>query len=186
MRVPVRKTLTVVAGVILGVGLLAGCHNTSTASDQKNISSQLKEFDKTQPLPHFDWSQYRETLIQVETAEAQGVATTTFFYNQGDAEPIKSCPSIGFPIPITSQLTNPTQVGHYSGNPYVLDQSEPNGTYTGDSSGTYVVCVLPNGDKTVDYWEGFVDTEGGPAHYDAGKHQIVDDGSPTVKVKGHK
>jgi len=92
----------------------------------------------------------------------------------------KSCPSIGFPTPTTAQLTNPLQdVG--TGGP--IGQLEPNGVYTGDSTGTYVVCVAPNGTKYVSYWEGDVQTEGGPAHWDDTKGQIVLDGAPTVTAK---
>jgi hypothetical protein len=50
---------------------------------------------------------------------------------------------------------------------------EPTGVYTGDSSGTYVVCIAPNGDKYLSYWEGFVQTEGGPAEWVDGKGIVL-------------
>jgi hypothetical protein len=57
---------------------------------------------------------------------------------------------------------------------------EPNGVYTGASSGTYVVCVAKDGTKSPAYWEGFVETEPGPAHFDAGTQQVVLDSSNVV------
>jgi ABC-type Fe3+-hydroxamate transport system substrate-binding protein len=180
-----RKITATVAGIAAMAALLTGCNSrtSSVSNDQKATNNQLDKFEKNQPIPQSDWSQYRQTLIDVEQAQVHGVATTTFFYNMGSNVPVKSCPSIGFPVPTTSQLTNPEQVVTKNGNPATVGQSEPNGTYTGDSSGTYVVCVADGGAKYVTYWEGSVETEGGPAHYDKASGQIVLDGQPTVITK---
>jgi hypothetical protein len=105
----------------------------------------------------------------------------------GTNNPIKSCPSIGFPVASTAQLTNPEQLvgGSHNSNTIegVIAQQEPNGVYTGDSSGTYVICVAPNGVRYITYWEGDVQTEGGPAHWDKAQGMIVMDGAPTVVSK---
>ena len=116
-------------------------------------------------------------------AQIHGVATTTFFFNQGTPNPVKVCPSIGFAVPTTAQLTSPDQIANPSGSTGgygVIAQQEPNGVYTGSSSGTYVVCVSPNGVKYISYWEGDVQTEGGPAHWDKTQGLILLDGAPTV------
>jgi len=171
-----RKLIAVGALAVLA---LAGCTSqpSSVQKDQKNTDNQLNRYQANQPVPLFDRSQFRQTAIDVESAQVHGVATTTFFFNMGVDHPIKVCPSIGFPMPSTSQLTNPDQ---YIGNGATIAQQEPNGIYTGDSSGTYVVCVASNGTKYISYWEGFVHTEGGPAHWDAAQKVIVADGPPTV------
>lgn len=169
---------------------VAACNNSSGASsvnnDQANTNSQLDRYQKNQPTPAYDWSQYRQTVIDVENAEVHGVATTTFFYNMGSQKPISSCPSIGFPVAVTAQLTNPDQitwVNHDSSRDSgVVAQSEPNGVYTGQSNGTYVVCVAGDGSKYMQYWEGDVNTIGAPAHWDQPTQQIVVDGPATVKV----
>lgn len=181
-------TVAAVAAIIAAA--VAGCTSsggTPSAVTNNNALSntQLGVYNKTQPIPQFNYSQYRETLIQVEEAEANGVATTTFFYNYGSNTPVKSCPSIGYPIPSTSQLTSPDQPVWNNGGTNgeagtSVGQLEPNGVYTGDSSGTYVVCVLPNGTKQIDYWEGDVETEGGPATVENGT--IVDSGTSSVTL----
>lgn len=182
-----RKKRNVVYGLMAFaiVITLAACGSSSSVNnDQKISNNQLNQYQRTQPVPFFDWSQYRQTAIDIETAQAQGVTTTTFFYNMGSNVPIKSCPSIGFPIASTAQLTNPEQAVSGPNNGAVtVAQLEPNGVYTGTSSGTYVVCVTPAGAKEITYWEGWVETEGGPAHYDTSSHQIVLDGPATVTTK---
>jgi hypothetical protein len=165
---------------------LAGCSISDTATNKEAdlTNNQLNTYEASQPIPKSVWSQYRQTIIDTEQAEIHGVATTTFFYNLGSNTPVKSCPSIGFPVASTAQLTNPDQIsysGSGSGAGYgVIAQQEPNGVYTGNSSGTYVVCVGTDGLKRIDYWEGFVETEGGAAHFDAKSLQLVDDGGSTV------
>lgn len=174
-----RKTIAAAGiGVLIAAGL-AACGPDATTTDQQNTNAQLLRYQANQPVPQFDRSQYRQTVIDVESAQVHGVATTTFFFNLGVTAPIKVCPSIGFPVASTSQLTNPLQ--SQTGGP--VAQAEPNGVFTGDSSGTYVVCVASNGQRYISYWEGDVHTEGGPAHWDYQHNMIVMDGVPTVTTK---
>lgn len=156
---------------------------SSTTNDQNATNTQLQKYQANQPIPQADWSQYRQTVIDVENAQIHGMATTTFMYNMGSNKPIASCPSIGFPVPTTAQLTNPDQALYPgSSGSAVIAQAEANGVYTGASTGTYVVCVNNKGTKYIQYWEGDVNTVGGPAHWDNTSAQIVLDGEPTVKV----
>jgi len=64
---------------------------------------------------------------------------------------------------------------------------DPNGAFTGNSSGSYVVCVGPGGKKWYHDAEENAHVVGGPAHWDSVKG-IVMDGDPTVAVlqKGQK
>ena len=177
------KKILVVLGIVAAL-TLAGCgSNNAITKDQQTTNNQIVTYQDNQPVPHYDWSQYRQTVIDVETAEVNGVATTTFMMNFGP-DPIASCPSIGFPVASTAQLTNPEQITYANlpmGSEYgVVSQAEPNGVYTGASTGTYVVCVSPSGAKYINYWEGSVYTIGGSAHWDFTKHAAVLDGDPTV------
>lgn len=188
-----RRIAAAVTAALLGVTVLAGCtanQPSSVQKDQALTNQNLNRLQANQPAPAADRSQYRQTVIDVENAQIHGVATTTFFFNQGVTRPIKVCSSIGFPVASTSQLTNPEQLIGGSANGTTISgtvgQQEPNGVYTGDSSGTYVICVAPNGTKYVTYWEGFVHTEGGAAHWDNNQAMIILDGPPTVVANDPK
>ena len=174
------KKIVAALAAITAVALLSGCtaQEKSLSRDNEATGNQLERYQANQPVPAYDWSQYRQTVIDVLDAQVHGVATTTFFFNQGVAHPFKVCSSIGFPVPSTTQLTNPLQKipQHES----VVALSEASGVYTGDSSGTYVVCIDPNGVSYVTYWEGFVHTEGGPAYWDSEQEMVVLSGAPTV------
>jgi hypothetical protein len=170
-----KKIAIIGAAIALPVILGAGSCSSDEAvkADEVQTNTQLSIYQKNQPVPVHDWSQYRQTVIDMENAQADVVATTSFFFNQGVESPFKSCPSIGFPVPTTAQLTNPWQLVWNSSASGAVAQMEPTGVYTGDSSGTYVVCIAPNGDKYLSYWEGFVQTEGGPAEWVDGKGIVM-------------
>lgn len=177
-----KKYLVVTAAISLAILLTAGanaCSGSGTGADEAATDQQLAQYQKVQPIPFYEWSQYRETLISIQNAQVSGTATTSFFFNTGVANPVKSCPSIGYAVPSTTQLTSPTQ---WVGSGAVIDQMEPNGSYTGQSTATYVVCVI-NGVAAPSYWEGFVMTEPGPAHWDRELGMVVNDGAPTVQVE---
>jgi hypothetical protein len=166
--------------VFLGLMFTAGSCESATNADETLTDSQLQTYKQGgQDVPKFDWSQHRQTIIDIEKAQANTVATTTFFFNEGIQEPVKSCPSIGFPIASTTQLTNPQQWTSGGGN---VAQMEPTGVFTGESSGTYVVCVTPAGIKYITYWEGNVHAEGGPAKWNPSTHLIELNGKPTVET----
>jgi hypothetical protein len=173
------KIFMVGGAILIGIALSASsCGNDSATTQDQNITNDLlTRLHKNQPLPNPDFSQYLQTLIDVENAEITGVATTTFFYNMGSNVPIKSCPSLGYPVPSTASLTNPWQISGGSNQAGAIGQADPNGLFVGPSSGTYVVCVAKDGTKSPSYWEGDVETEPGPAHYDTATQQIVLDSS---------
>lgn len=171
-----RKTLiTAVAAVACGLGI-AACNGSNGTKHQANtIESQQQaalslHYDQVQPVPFFNYSQYRKTLTEVEAIQALGTQTTSFFFNMGVAQPIFECPSLGMPVPNTASLTNPLQAtwndNGTNGNAGVaIGQLDPNGIYApASSSGTNVVCVNSAGQPYIQYWEGFVDTVSGAAH----------------------
>lgn len=169
---------------------LAACSNNdgakSTAADSRVAAQQLGEFQKNQPVPVFNVSQLRQNLIEIETAQARTTQTAAFFFNQGVQDPVATCPSIGFPIPATYQLTNPQQkIGGVHGN-LTLPQIEATGVYTADTSGTYVICIDAQGRTYAQYWEGFVDTVTGPAKWNTTTHQVELTGPPSFNFSKGK
>lgn len=153
--------------------------SSSTNADEAISESLLQDFQKSQPVPVYKYSQYRENLRDILQVQAEATPTTTFVFNQGVADPIMVCPSIGFAIPSTTQLTNPMKIeDRYEGD-VAIPQVEPNGTFTGESTATYIVCRDANGRGYGDSWEGNVNVITGPAEWDYDKKRIVLIGAPT-------
>lgn len=182
-----RKTITVLAaavagGLLLTAGSCGGDANKARRADQRTAGAQLIAYQQAQPVPKFTNSQLRQNLIEIETAQVHATATTSFMFllaGTGATGPlVKSCPSIGFPIPATYQLTNPQQTAGDNGG--VVAQLEANGVFTGDTTGTYVMCVGDDGKPFAFYHEGYVSTVTGPAHWDTAKGEIVMDGSSSA------
>jgi hypothetical protein len=180
-------------GVALATGVIvAGCSlgggPSGAGSKANNSESQAQGQDSynmvtNQPVPIFKTSQMRATASDVETIQANGEDTTTFFFNLGIQNPIFSCTSRGMPVPADAQLTNPDQTqwnteGSSGVASAVTSQMDPTGVYTGATTGTNVLCLDNKGQEYIQYWEGFVDSVSGAATWNNNSHQVQLLGQP--------
>lgn len=149
-----------VALLALGALLLGACTETKGGAverkDSITVATQQEIYQNGQPVPVFDYSQTRQTMIDIYKAKVRGVATWSVVYSFG--KPGWSCPSIGYPVPATTQLTNPEQLARVDpdpGKPIVgnLPQAEPDGVFTGATAATYILCVRPDGSVNAVYSE---------------------------------
>ncbi len=179
-----KKTLIALgltAAIILGSSCGSDDTGGGSTAEEKVGDDQLDQYLQSQPLPFFTSSQLRQNLIDIETAQANATVTTSFFFNVGVVDPIHECPSIGFPIPGSWQLSNPEKIiTKYEGT-VTLPQIEPNGLYTNDTTGTTAICVDENGRGYAFYHEGFISAVPAPAKWDATTKRVVLTGSPTAE-----
>lgn len=186
-----RKNLLTLAAVAIAATLTlsacsGGASSSSNTKEQTQQNADSAAFLTAQPVPHFDWSQIRQTLIDVEGAQAHTIQTTSFFFMMGMDHPYLICNSVGFPVASTTELTNPQQVEHHSsdgGGNAVINQPDPTGVYSGNSAGTYVLCINQNGQAEMQYAEPDVHTVAGQAAWDTKTGTIVFTGNPTGDFK---
>lgn len=174
-----RKTLVVVAALAISAVLVSACTKDSLRSDQNQTDTQLLQYQSVQPVPFFNWSQDRAVLTQIYEAKNQARQTWSVIYSAAGA-PIFLCPSVGYPIPANTQLTNPEQwVG--SGGA-VVPQMEPNGLYsTTGANGTYVLCARSSGKLAAVYSESWVTAY--PFEVKIENGQVVDlGGDSTINI----
>lgn len=146
--------------VMLSLFSFVGCHETtSEEKDQDTVQAQQKHYQVSQPVPKIDFSLERDIVIQLYKARNERVATHTVW--RGDMSVIEGdCPSIGYPIPYDTSLTNPLQIalkGVTGGvHSAVIEQPEPNGLFPSkNSNATWVRCVV-DGQESPVYVEGKV------------------------------
>jgi hypothetical protein len=179
------KTITgLIAAAALAVTLAACTTGGVNQAEHNQQTADAASLEAAQPIPHYNWSQIRQTLIDAETISADSTQTTSFFFMLGARDPIFSCPSIGEPVANTASLSNPQQVvGNGNGGTEVIQQMDPNGVYApAASSGTYVICVSGSGANYLQYWEGDVMTVAAPAEWDTVTHTLKVIGAPTAAV----
>lgn len=123
------------------------CDTPQTGSESNQVNSQQTTYATNQPLHKYDYSPERDELQQIYDARMKVVNTWTVIYSMG--KPVFVCPSKGYPIPYTTQLTNPE---NWVGTGLAIPQAEPNGLYTGSSMATWVLCIraLPGGGSEVE------------------------------------
>lgn len=187
-----KKLITSVAGIAISGLAVAACTsgggNSAQQQENRAQTQDSQSLITDQPIPHFNYSQIRQTLIDAETIAANGTQTTSFFFQMGLGSPVFSCPSIGMPVANTAELTNPNQVqwntaGSSGVASAVIGQMDPSGIYTPSAStGTYVICVNTSGQKYLQYWEGDVMTVAAGAVWDSATHQIKVTGAPTATI----
>ena len=174
-----KKIILGILGILLVIGLV-GCtegKDDATKKDQKATARMADDYSKTQPIPQARYSQKRQNLIEIQKAQQEATVTTTFFFLEG-VGPVSQCSSIGYPIATTDQLTNPLQMRNSYQSPYTIAQMEATGVFTGDSSGTYVICVDDTGSAYAQYWEGYVMAVTGQAKWENG--EVVLTSAPTA------
>ena len=179
-----NKTLIAIGlAVTLLLGTACGTADPGggSAKEEKTGDDQLDQYLQAQPVPIFNYSQLRQNLIDIETAQANATVTTSLFFNQGVVDPIHECASVGFPIPGSWQLSNPQKVITDHEGTITLPQMEPNGLYTADTTGTTAICVDEQGRGYAFYWEGFISTLAGPAEWDSTTKSINLMGAPTAE-----
>jgi hypothetical protein len=180
----------IIAAVPLAALLATGCTHAESAQQREQAAQQsdTSSLISNQPIPHYNWSQIRQTAIDAQDIAANGTPTTSFFFNMGSRDPLMSCPSLGVPVPNTAQLSNPEQIApitsRWGGGATNLPQMDPYGIYApAASEGTYVICLSAAGKPYLNYWEGPVQTVTVPAVWDYTTHRLKVTGAPTFSVK---
>lgn len=164
----INKRWATAALLVVASLLLANCSGNDGKKDNKSAEEREKEATDTgmkrmtqsQPIPVFDYSVQRQTLIEVETMQAQGTYGTAQVTTI-DGTLLWWCPTLGAPIPATYQLSNPWEAEWRSGSggddaAAVTARAEPTGVYTGDSAATWIRCTDDAGTPFVMYDEAQV------------------------------
>lgn len=151
-----RLTTAAIVAVI-SVVLVACTGNNQPAGDkqERDFTTKLQQnYNLVQPPHTYDYSQARENLIAAQDAMALGADSWTFQTVEGKGVSF-ACPSVGFPVPIGGQLTNPEKVVDLPDSAWLTTaQMEPYGYYPpADVRGTLGNCVLPSGEIGIFYSE---------------------------------
>lgn len=180
-----KKYIYVIFIMILSVSFL-GCETAETR-DAHNVDSQQSQFQISQPVPKYDYSQERGLAIELYNARNERVATHSVWRSdygmiEGD------CPSIGYPLPYDVQLTNPLRVANTGGGA-VIEQAEPNGLFSSKStSATWVRCIVQVNGKVIEapvYIEGKVTSYPYPVdvNYTTNRVKAIENVMPSVIIK---
>jgi len=167
---------------------LTAC-DSQRRKDALAVALQQEQYAKAQPVPKFDYSLERGVATQLYQARNQSVATWTVW--RSDLGHIEGdCPSIGYPIPYDTSLTNPLK--YVGGGGAVVEQAEPNGLFPSKNSiATWVRCVTEVNGKDVEapiYVESRVTAYPFPVDVDYEDHRVkpVAGKEPSVTIGSKK
>lgn len=153
------KTVLIFALIML---LLASCAPIATGEqitreEEKQQAAGNLAIVQNQPIPDLGgFALERQILNETYLARNQAISTFSYMFSM-DGKIIEICPSVGYPIPYSTQLTNPMKMETYNGVPYTLPNAEPNSLYPpGDAAATLVQCVNDDGSVSPVYIEWYV------------------------------
>ena len=174
-----------IASIFSAAAETSGCES-SESRDSALVNKQQTHYGNVQPIPWFDWSQDRDNLIQIYKQKNESRPTHAVVRSAGTGEILWDCPSIGFPIPADTQLTNPLQRDYTSSGAVAIEQAEPNGLYTSkNTDGTYVLCVDGAGAVSPQYTESKVEVFTRPIKIEEGKVVFLDQ-KPSMTITPKK
>jgi hypothetical protein len=151
-----KKSLLYVLVCVLLVSLLSSCGPEPTNRlESRQQEAGVMSLIQNQPVPDLGgYSFERQIVIETYLARNRTISTYAYMFTM-DGKVVEICPSIGYPIPYSTQLTAPER--REPGLEAVIPQSEPNGLYPpGDAAATLVQCVNKDGSVTPVYIEWYV------------------------------
>jgi hypothetical protein len=159
MNVIRNKRKSIIAVIVLALVLvfvISACAEepNSVEADRKQTEKSQDQYTKQVPVPSFPYPWMRYLLAQIYTLQNERISTFTYVYSDFQGRIVWSCPSIGYPFPGGTQMTNPLQIVDRTEGDVTIPLAEPNGLYSPDSGlGTYVTCVWEDGTTYAHYEE---------------------------------
>lgn len=134
--------------------VLAACAPSVSQVEQSQQEGGNLAIVQNQPVPDLGgYSFERQILIETYLARNNTISTFAYMISM-DGKIIEICPSIGYPIPYSTRLTNPVKVEYSS---LAIPNAEPNSLYPpSDAAATLVQCVNPDGSVSPIYIEWYV------------------------------
>lgn len=143
--------------LVLALLLLTACVESVSDVEQMQQAAGNMAIVQNQPVPDLGgYSFERQILIETYLARNNTISTYSYMISM-DGKIIEVCPSIGYPIPYSTQLTNPNKLEYTTGGYVVIPNAEPNSLYPpGDAAATLIQCVNPDGSVSPVYIEWYV------------------------------
>jgi len=151
MTITIPKSL---AAPLASLGLLLvaflasadSCGGGSNSAESGQVSNQQGIYNAHEPIPTYQYSNERAALIQILNQRTTGSLNTWTVWYSNNGTPLGMCASKGYPIPYSTELTNPLQVenGGTSSAVTSVGQMDPQGTYPSSNTlATWVLCIDP-------------------------------------------
>lgn len=150
--------LLIAAPMLMGADSCYDGANPADAAETRVVDRQQLHYLAAQPIPFYDFSLQRDVYTQIYNATNEARQTYTIVESM-TGETKWACASVGYGIPADMSLTNPLKGERLYQGTVVTEQPEPNGLYSsGNTDGTWILCVMDDGSIAPIYTEHKVNT----------------------------
>lgn len=182
MTFTIPKPLIFLTVLALLVASADTCSGGSNSAESGQVSGQQGIYNAHQPVHTYQYSAERAALQQILDQRTSGTLNTWTVWYSNSGVALGMCASKGYPIPYSTELTNPLQAENNTANSGVtsVGQMDPQGTYPSQNTlATWVLCIDPtSGGIHAQYVEPLVITYTYPVEIRAG--QVVQTGSSSA------
>lgn len=140
-------------GITLTVGILgmalAGCSDVQSTADQQQTDKQekiLEEGTRQTGMPNItNFTERKELKTILEARDQANLITYMYTQNQMDGKWVYQGETIGFPLPYSTEYTNPQYItDHYESGYAILPQADPNGLFSSQSTqADWIMAINP-------------------------------------------
>lgn len=156
--------LAIIAALILSSCATENAGVKAIQTDKVNQDAGVLQIVQNQPAPNLGGRSWARDVV-IGALLKRNTAFTTWTYTKSMTGQITEiCQSIGYPVPYSTQLTNPERVDWVnlsgpSGTYATLPNAEPDSLYYPESANaTWITCTKPDGTSDVVYFEDNVFT----------------------------
>lgn len=125
----------------------AGCDQQESGEQlqARQQAEQTKIAVQSAGMPSIiNFTEKKNMKMILEMRDNAGLRTYTYMRDM-NGNMHQLCDSIGYPIPYSTQYTNPQQIHNSSYGNVAYPMADPNGLYSPESAeGSYVMCLNPN------------------------------------------
>jgi hypothetical protein len=147
-----KKLLILMLSVGVLGGILGGCSETPSSDQiqQDKQEKMLQQGTKETGMPTIvNFQERKELKTILEARDTANLITYLYTQNSMDGKWVYQGEAIGFPIPYSTEYTNPTKVDNdYSSSRVTVDQADPNGLFSSQSTqADWIMAINPKTGK---------------------------------------
>lgn len=149
-----KKYVGVIAIICAVSALLVGCTDAPPTADQTQSQQQAKllnEATRQTAMPAItNFTERKELKTILEERDKANLITYLYTQNQMDGKWVYQGEAIGFPLPYSTEYTNPSYVANWRDQVgyAILPQADPNGLFSSQNTqADWIMAINPETNK---------------------------------------
>jgi len=134
--------------LLVAILIFAGCDNSADDVDRKKQETVQAEATRQLGMPNIvNFQEKRNLKMILELRDNSELVTYCYIFVEYSGKFVFLGKSIGYPLPYSTQYTNPQKCDRSVSSEIVLPQADPNGLFSPSSANATWIMLAPPGTK---------------------------------------